>query len=174
MLWWDRWAQLDKEYSPTPYSQLAAVLTAYGDRDAANQIRYLGRERERDDAWYYGRYGTWLYLTFLKMFVGYGIGPYNFIAPCLWIAILSTIGAMFLWQLPEARTENRTWWWSLGASFSRMLPVEINKEFTNFFDGPFRPRFDGWQTTMLYTLRIVGWVLAATILAAFAGLTQGP
>jgi hypothetical protein len=45
--WWDNWAKLDPKYSPAPYAQLAAAFTAAGDRNAANEIRYLGRERER-------------------------------------------------------------------------------------------------------------------------------
>ena len=48
MGWWDNWARLDPVYSPAPYAQLAAALTSAGDRDAANEIRYLGRERERE------------------------------------------------------------------------------------------------------------------------------
>jgi hypothetical protein len=48
MEWWDKhWARRDREYSPAPYAQLASALTAQGDRDAANEIRYLGRVRER-------------------------------------------------------------------------------------------------------------------------------
>jgi hypothetical protein len=50
MEWWDNWARLDPEYSPAPYTQLAAAFTKLGDRDAASEIRYLGREREREEA----------------------------------------------------------------------------------------------------------------------------
>ena len=47
--WWDKhWARRDREYSLAPYAQLASALTAQGDRDAANEIRYLGRVRERE------------------------------------------------------------------------------------------------------------------------------
>ena len=50
--WWDEnWARLNPQYSPSPYAQLAAAFTALGDRDSANEIRYLARERERDVAW---------------------------------------------------------------------------------------------------------------------------
>ena len=47
MEWWDDWASRDIKYSPAPYAQLAAALTSAGDRDAANEIRYLSRVRER-------------------------------------------------------------------------------------------------------------------------------
>ena len=45
-----RWARLDPDYSPTPYAQFAAAFTNSGHRDAASDIRYLSRERERDTA----------------------------------------------------------------------------------------------------------------------------
>jgi len=48
MDWWDNWARLDPKYSPAPYAQLAAALTSAGDRDAADEIRYYGRVRERE------------------------------------------------------------------------------------------------------------------------------
>jgi hypothetical protein len=48
MRWWDSWARLDSDYSPAPYNQLATTLTSAGDRDAANDIRYYGRVRERE------------------------------------------------------------------------------------------------------------------------------
>ena len=36
--------------------------------------------------------------------------------------------------------------WCFGASLARLLPViEINKEFTAFFDDPKRERLTGWQ-----------------------------
>jgi hypothetical protein len=49
MDWWDNhWARRDTLYSPAPYEQLTAALMALGDRDAANEIRYFGRVRERE------------------------------------------------------------------------------------------------------------------------------
>ena len=65
MDWWDSWARLDPDYSPFPYAQLAAALTSSGDRDAANEIRYLGREREREEAWKRHDWGAWLFQTAL-------------------------------------------------------------------------------------------------------------
>jgi hypothetical protein len=58
--WWNDWARLDPDYSPTPYTQLANVFTATGDRDAANEIRYHGREREREEACKQRKWGACL------------------------------------------------------------------------------------------------------------------
>ena len=65
MEWWDEWARRDPDYSPTPYAQLAAALTSLGDRDAANEIRYLGREREREEARRQNNFWGWLFRTAL-------------------------------------------------------------------------------------------------------------
>ena len=49
MEWWDKkWARLDNKPSTTPYTQLSAALLAMGEPDASSEIRYLGRQRERD------------------------------------------------------------------------------------------------------------------------------
>jgi hypothetical protein len=78
MDWWDDWARRDRDYSPAPYAQLATALTNAGDRDAANEIRYLGHERERDEAWRQGKWGSWLFQTALRDVAGYGVGFYTF------------------------------------------------------------------------------------------------
>jgi uncharacterized protein YjbI with pentapeptide repeats len=70
MDWWDDWARRDRDYSPGPYAQLATALTNAGDRDAANEIRYLGHERERDEAWRQGKWGSWLFQTALRDVAG--------------------------------------------------------------------------------------------------------
>jgi hypothetical protein len=58
-----------------PYAQLASALTAQGDRDAANEIRYLGRVRERETqtGWSY------IWSSALQWVAGFGIGNYTFL-----------------------------------------------------------------------------------------------
>jgi hypothetical protein len=46
---WDDWARRDPNYSPAPYAQLAAAFKSSGEREAADDARYLGRVRERDN-----------------------------------------------------------------------------------------------------------------------------
>jgi hypothetical protein len=74
MDWWDNWARLEPDYSPAPHAQLAAALTSAGDRDAANEIRYLGRVRERETET--GLAYVWS--GFLQYVAGVGIGTYTF------------------------------------------------------------------------------------------------
>jgi hypothetical protein len=174
MEWWDNWARLDPEYSPAPYTQLAAAFTKLGDRDAASEIRYLGREREREEAWKKREWGSFFFQSALWAVAGYGIGLYTF-RVLWWAAGISLASAALLWwTVPAASMKHRGPFWCFGASLSRLLPViEINKEFSDFFNDPNRERLKGWQSFIFSVIGIVGWVLGAILVAAVAGLTQG-
>src|SRR2546429_340914 len=106
-------------YSPAPYTQLAAALTSAGDRDAANEIRYLGRVRERKTET--GLAYVWS--GFLQYVAGFGIGTYTF-RVLWWILGFSLAGAALLWwTVPATRTKHRGKLWCFGASLARLLPV---------------------------------------------------
>jgi uncharacterized protein YjbI with pentapeptide repeats len=171
--WWDEWARLDSTYSPTPYAQLGAAFASTGDRDAANEIRYRGRERERETACQQHRLDTCILLSVLSGVAGYGIGYHTFIV-LAWVLGFSLAGAVLLWwTVPAVRTEHRGRFWCFGASLARLLPgIEINKEFTDFFNDPERTRLNWRQSILFSTLGIVGWVLGIVLIAAVTGLTQ--
>jgi uncharacterized protein YjbI with pentapeptide repeats len=173
MIWWDKWARLDPDYSPFPYAQLAAAWMNLGDRDAANEIRYLGREREREEAWKRHYFGTWLFQTILRDVAGYGIGFYTF-RVLGWVLSLSLAFAALLWWLsPRTRKEAKGAFWCFGASLSRLLPViELNKEFTDFFNDPERERLSFWPSIVFSALGIIGWILGAVLIVALSSLTQ--
>jgi hypothetical protein len=81
--------------------------------------------------------------------------------------------ALLWWTVPAAHTKHRGKLWCFGASLARLLPViEINKEFTEFFNDPERERLNWWQSILFAALGIVGFVLAAILGAAVSGLTQ--
>src|ERR1700730_15098496 len=135
MSWWDNWARRDPDYSPAPYVQLAAALTSAGDRDAANEIRYLGRVREREI-----ETGLGYILSGAGQYVaGFGIGTAT-LRVFYWVFGFSLAGAALLWMtVPAAKQHGPIW--CFGASLARLLPViEINKEFSAFFDDPKRER----------------------------------
>jgi uncharacterized protein YjbI with pentapeptide repeats len=169
MEWWDNWARLDPGYSPAPYVQLAAALTSAGDRDAANEIRYLGRVRERER-----ERGLAFVLSGAVQYVaGFGIGTYTF-RVLLWVIGISFLGALYLrTRVKGVRDDHHGFVWCFGASLARLLPViEINKEFTDFFNDPERKRLTGWQSFIFSVIGMVGFVLGAILLAAVSGLTQ--
>jgi hypothetical protein len=74
-----------------------------------------------------------------------------------------------------ARLGGHRFFWCFGASLSRLLPViEINKEFSDFFNDPKRERLTGWQSGIFSVIGIIGFVLGAVLVAAVSGLTQNP
>jgi hypothetical protein len=170
--WWDDWARLDPNYSPTPYAQLAAAFTNAGDRDAASDIRYLDRDRQREVAcertWLRG---SCLLQTALGAVAGYGIGSYTFIV-LPWVLGFWLAGAALLWwTAPAARQKGAIWCFC--ASLAQLLPViPINKELTAFFDDPERARLKGWQVFVFSALGVVGLALGTILLVAVSGLTH--
>ncbi|MGB7044821.1 MAG: hypothetical protein WBD65_07910, partial [Methylocella sp.] len=164
MDWWDNWARLDPDYSPAPYAQLAAAFTNAGDRDAANEIRYYGRVRERETE----RGLAYILSGAVQYVAGFGIGSYTF-RVLYWVIGISLAGAVLLWmKVPAAKQHGPIW--CFGASLARLLPViEINKEFTAFFDDPKRERLTGWQSFIFSAMGMVGFVLGAILIAAVSG-----
>jgi len=170
--WWDDWARLDPDYSPTPYAQLAAAFTNSGNRDAANDIRYLDRARQRqvacEETWLRG---SCLLQTALGAVAGYGIGSYTFIV-LPWVLGFWLAGAALLWWTVPAAKHKGAIWCSC-ASLAQLLPViPINKELTAFFDDPERARLKGWQVFVFSALGVVGLALGTILLIAVSGLTH--
>jgi uncharacterized protein YjbI with pentapeptide repeats len=170
--WWGSWARLDPAYSPSPYAQLAAAFTSSGDRDGANDIRYLDRARQREvacqESWVRG---SCLLQTALGAVAGYGIGSHTFVV-VPWVLAFWLAGASLLWwTVPAARKKGAIW--CSCASLAQLLPVvPINKELTAFFDDPERTRLRGWQVFVFSALGVVGLALGALLLIAVSGLTH--
>ena len=169
--WWDNWARRDPGYSPATYAQLAAAFTNSGDRDAADDIRYFRREREREMACKEGLLGSCVLQTVLGSVAGYGVGSHTFkVIP--WVLGFWLAGGLLLWwTVPAAK--NRGAIWCSCASLAQLLPViTINKELTDFFNDPERKNLKGWQVFVFSALGVVGLALGAILLIAVSGLTQ--
>jgi hypothetical protein len=170
---WDNWARLDTDYSPASYAQLATAFTNSGDRDAADDIRYLGRERQREAACK----ETWLrgscfLQTALGWVAGYGIGTYTF-RVLRWVFVFWLVGAALLWSTVPAAKRNGVIWCCC-ASLAQLLPViTINRELTEFFNDPGRTRLKGWQVFVFSTLGVIGFLLGTILIVAVSGLTHG-
>jgi hypothetical protein len=172
MRWWDYWLRLDPDYSPATYAQLATAFTNSGDRDAADDIRYFRREREREIACKESWLGSSCILQrVLGSVAGYGVGSHTFnVIP--WVLVFWLAGALLLWwTVPAAK--NRGAIWCSCASLAQLLPViPINKELTDFFNDPERKNLKGWQVFVFSALGVVGLALGAILLIAVSGLTQ--
>jgi cytoskeletal protein CcmA (bactofilin family) len=168
--WWRWWLSRDAGFSSQPYVQLAAVMAAHGDQDNSAAVLYFGRVRETQMAWDGGHYPRWALLTALKYVDGYGIGTYTFRA-LIWLAILTAAGVLLLKWSPGGG--EKTWLWRTGASLTRLLPgIEINKEFTDFFNDPRRRRLHSLHVAVFSAFVVIGWVLGLFLVAAMTGLTQ--
>jgi uncharacterized protein YjbI with pentapeptide repeats len=168
---WDNWVRLDPDYSPTPYAQLATAFTNSGDRDAADDIRYLGRERQREAACKNGVRGSCVLQTILGSVAGYGIGSHTFVV-LRWVLVFWLAGVAVLWWTVPAAKHNGAIWCGC-ASLAQLLPViRINKELTDFFDDPGRTRLKGWQVFVFSALGLVGFLLGTILLVAVSGLTH--
>ena len=170
--WWDDWVRLDPDYSPTPYVQLAAALTNSGDRDAADDIRYLGRSRQRqvacEETWLRG---SCLLQTALGAVAGYGIGSHTFIV-LPWVLGFWLAGAVLLWWTVPAAKHKGAIWCSCATLAQLLHVIPINKELTAFFDDPERARLKGWQVFVFSALGLVGLALGTILLTAVSGLTH--
>jgi hypothetical protein len=164
---WDEWIRRDMNYSPTPYEQLTAALVAAGNRDAAEEMRYLGRVRQHESE---KNWGSWISSGFLRYVAGFGIVNYTFVV-LIWVVGITALGGQYLWRcVPRASRHGRIW--CLGATLNRLLPViEINKEFTEFFNDPRREKLTHRESFAFSLIGIVGWVLGAILIAAVSGLT---
>lgn len=179
LTWWHGWLQRDHDFSPQPYTELAAYFTMSGNRDAAATIAFYGKQRERIEAGLRHEWGQWMLLAGLEIFAGYGIGDYAFRA-LGWVLILTLIGVLVL-QAGSARNLKagyhvpppRWLWvaWSFGASLQRILPiVELSADFKEGISELEKKHFGPWQFLIFTLLSAAGWLLGLFVLAAFSGL----
>ncbi len=199
---WRRWLERDPIYSPQPYTQLAAVLSAGGNGGDANDIRFAGRDRERTDKlrtcrWPAGDDGSvragppcdvagWVGLSLMQATIGYGIGAYTFRA-LWWTLLLAIVGTVVLLTAPGVRVPVRARrglarlggrrtkpvLWCFGASLNQILPVvTLSPEFAEFFNDPKGERLLPWQRIAFALLALAGWALSFFVVAALTGITQ--
>lgn len=170
--WWGDWARRDPDYSPTPYAQLAAAFTSSGDRDGANEIRYLDRSRQRqvacEETWLRG---SCILQSILGAVAGYGIGSHTFIV-LPWVLGFWLAGAALLWWTVPAAKHKGAIWCSCASLAQLLHVIPINKELTEFFDDPERARLKGWQVFVFSALGLIGLALGTILLAAVSGLTH--
>jgi uncharacterized protein YjbI with pentapeptide repeats len=170
--WWDRnFAQLEKDFTASPYEQLAMAFGGAGYRDLADEIHYDEQVRAAEKSGVLGLTGS----TLMRWGAGYGIGSYMFRA-LYWAIGLSLIGALILrFRVKGVADYNHGFLWCFGASANKLLPgVNLKKEFADFFDDPAHNKFTPRQEIFFVVLTALGWVLSLIVLAAFASITHGP
>lgn len=121
--------------------------------------------RSRPAKWWDLSRISWLGSWPLRYVAGFGIYPHRVL---FWIAAISVAGAAYLWFCSKGvRVAGHSYIWCWGASLARLLPgIEINKEFSNFFNDPPRERLTGFQMAIFSFISVLGWFLAAILVVA--------
>jgi hypothetical protein len=170
--WWDRnFAQLEKNFTASPYEQLATAFGGAGYRDLADEIHYNEQLRATEKSSVLGLAGSVL----MRWGAGYGIGSYMFRA-LYWAIGLSLIGALILrFRVKGVADRKHGFIWCFGPAANKLLPgISLKKEFTDFFDDPAHNKFTPRQDLFFVVLAALGGALSLIVLAAFATITHGP
>ena len=157
--WFVRWLKSDATYSPQPYLHLATVLRAAGHEDKADAILYENREVQRGlprISW-----TRWIFLSGLKVTIGYGYGGRYFWV-LGWVGFFALVGAGLLFVRDETDNGERLGFWY---SLDMLLPGIRLRE--NHYDVDLGYK---WTRRYFAVHKIVGYVLVFFVLAGLAGL----
>jgi hypothetical protein len=144
-------------YSYQPYEQLAGVLHAQGNNEAATEVRYAARDRERREKT--GPFVIWL--TLLDWLIGYGYYPY---LAGIWAVGLVIAGAIVLRASGEGPRNAMPI--GISYSFDTLLPIVRLRERHYQID------LRGWVRYYFYWHKLMGWVLASFLAGGLSGLTK--
>ena len=151
------WLRRDKSYSPQPYEQLAKVLSSSGYKDMAKGVLYASKEQERSKAWG----GDWLWLTTLKLVMGYG---YRYSNALYWVVGLVGLGMLVLRVTHEGRRHKMPF--GLFYSLDLLLPIVRLRDYHH------QIQLRGVARYYFYFHKLVGYFLASVLIAGFSGLTK--
>jgi hypothetical protein len=155
--WFKDWLQKQDVYSPAPYEQLSNVLRNQGRLEAADEILFAKRERERANA----TFSNYIFLTATKWLVGYGYHPWWAL---FWVAAL-LIGGIAILRISGEGPRNGLPY-GIIYSFDMLLPIIKLREKHYEID------LMGWPRYYFYVHKIAGYVLASFLIAGVAGLTK--
>ena len=184
--WFKEWLAKQQPYSPQPYEQLASVFLKIGHKQKAVAILYESEERERTEV---ASGLDWLWLTLLKIFIGYGYQTISRIT--LWVLAFTGIGTLMLRisrhnpfnsvfennpaifphrfynYFPRSLTHTVERYLPLVAySFDRFLPIiRLRHYHYSKID------LQGWLAYYFYIHQFMGFFLATLLIARFTGLT---
>jgi hypothetical protein len=147
------WLAKQKRYSPQPYRTLSDVLRASGYPDKAKQVLYAGYLRE----WQTATGLDWAWDGLRWAIIGFGLYPQR---SAIWILVLVALGAVIVGfdkavRLRAMRETDRVIY-----SLDALLPFVTLRQEHNAFD------LQSWPKYYLYFHKVMGYVLAAFLLAA--------
>ena len=171
--WFIEWLSKQAEYSPQPYEYLAKVLYEEGHKAAAREILYAGKERERSKACRSKNPRQpdacdlselpWLWLSILKVFIGYGY----YVGFTFRWAIGATIIGMGVLKISGQGQKHKMKYCGLAYSIDMLLPiVELRRYHFDKID------LEGWARVYFYCHKVFGYVLALFLAAGLTGLVK--
>lgn len=155
--WFVNWLRKQGNHSPQPYEKLARALKRAGYFEKADDILYEGKEWERSTA----SWSRWVWLTLLKMFIGYGYHP---IFSLYWAMGFVVLGGVVFRQSEEAKRNHMPY--GISYSLDLLLPIIQLRARHYTID------LAGWQRYYFYVHQIMGYVLVSFLIAGLSGLTK--
>lgn len=169
--WFAGLLERDKHAGPQPYQHFAKLLRQAGENGKADDLLYLGRKRERKEAWKRKNWWRTLGLLTLEKVCGFGIGRYTF-RVLLWMLGLTIFGTAALVSTPHI-ANHIPWYWLPIISLDQLLPViDMSWSAKAIFDAA-SSNLTGCAQVYFALHSLFGYILAIFALAAFSGLTQG-
>lgn len=158
------WLKRDKTFSFLSYQQLASVLRDAGKFSTADEVLFVGRDYERQQA----KDGERVWLNVLQYGVGYGIGLYTFR-----VLYLVTFFVLFGWFVLVITGESQKYREKVGHigfwfSLDYFLPV------IRLWDAHFEKvdLSSGFARIYFYCHQILGYALVFFLIAALSGITE--
>tara|TARA_R110000868_G_C10667968_1_gene746350 strand:+ start:63 stop:722 length:660 start_codon:yes stop_codon:yes gene_type:complete len=198
--YWVEWlARGTKErFSPQPYQMIARLLREAGYPTKANAVLYAARKRERGSFLglinaakiqivllkkflsiqeFANKSGTtepqafWhpIYLWTLYLPIGFGIGRYFLRHVAGWLLFWTGLGTLMLQYCGNDQLTEKSIWWKIAASLDRLIPFA---ELIPRLSQTLKDSLTDGQQLYFAGHSLVGWVLAAMVVAGLAGLTQ--
>ncbi|MEU4442656.1 hypothetical protein AB0K14_00800 [Actinosynnema sp. NPDC050801] len=152
-----RWLrEVQPDFAPGPYEQLAAVYRDGGEEELAQRVQLEKQRRRYSELGVAGR--VWGFLQ--RWTVGYGYRPWLAIA---WLTAFWLVGAIWFLghEMPKLNEDESPSWNAWLLSMDLLIPiVDLGQ------DGKWR--FGGASQWISSTLIAVGWILASTAAAGAA------
>ncbi|WP_147255957.1 pentapeptide repeat-containing protein [Pseudonocardia hierapolitana] len=167
--WYIRWLRSDPGFCRMAYAQLESSLRAAGRSSEANAVGMdrMAREYSERGVVYPAR---WLLSPVHRFTVGYGYHPEWVV---LWIVCVIGVGAIAARYLPSNAMRRARARSKIIFSTHRLIPlISFGQAYANV--DVTSDRVKPWVRRYFYLHSILGYVLAAVLVTAVAGLTGPP
>ncbi|WP_429494759.1 hypothetical protein [Paraburkholderia youngii] len=171
--WFPQWlGRGTPMFQAQPYQEAIRFLKNAGLDEAAAEVGYQAKERQRDAACAARNFSDCIILTLSKILIGYG---YRLWYSIIWSLAFVIIGAIVFFNTSEVgpprlsdhrpNTRGRAVW-AIIYSFDMLLPIVKLKDSNYDVDISSKAQY------YLYFHKLMGWILGTFILAGLTGWTR--